>query len=108
MCEQSVYHCAQCHGSAELLSWRLQDFPTNFLQISSPLVAASVEAYNRISEELLPTPARSHYTFNLRDLSKVFQVSFTSTMMSKQLSKALTAHRLADGCHKTSVPWLAL
>ena len=41
--------------------------------ICKPIVDASVEAYNRISEELLPTPAKSHYTFNLRDLSKVFQ-----------------------------------
>jgi dynein heavy chain len=38
------------------------------------IVAATIEIYNTIRVELLPTPAKSHYTYNMRDLSKVFQV----------------------------------
>ena len=37
------------------------------------LVTATNKVYVTIMAELLPTPAKSHYTFNLRDLSKVFQ-----------------------------------
>ena len=37
------------------------------------VVAATIEVYNSISAELLPTPSKFHYTFNLRDISKVFQ-----------------------------------
>lgn len=39
------------------------------------VVKSTIEIYNaiRTSKELLPTPAKSHYIYNLRDISKVFQ-----------------------------------
>ncbi|XP_050636999.1 dynein axonemal heavy chain 1 [Macaca thibetana thibetana] len=40
---------------------------------TEPLVEATIMVYATITSQLLPTPAKSHYTFNLRDLSKVFQ-----------------------------------
>lgn len=49
----------------------LQDFPPDLRHVTSPVVNAAVELYVRVAEDLLPTPAKSHYTFNLRDLSKV-------------------------------------
>uniref|UniRef100_A0A3Q3STI9 Dynein, axonemal, heavy chain 1 n=1 Tax=Mastacembelus armatus TaxID=205130 RepID=A0A3Q3STI9_9TELE len=41
--------------------------------LNEPLVDATIRVYSTITTQLLPTPAKSHYTFNLRDLSKVFQ-----------------------------------
>ena len=41
--------------------------------VITPGVDATFEIYETISKELLPTPNKSHYTFNLRDLAKVFQ-----------------------------------
>ena len=38
------------------------------------VVSATVSIYQTIRSALLPTPAKSHYTYNMRDLSKVFQV----------------------------------
>jgi dynein heavy chain len=45
----------------------------NLATMATPIVAASVQIYEKVGKDLLPTPARSHYTFNLRDLGKVFQ-----------------------------------
>ncbi|ESL05658.1 dynein heavy chain [Trypanosoma rangeli SC58] len=41
--------------------------------LSRDLVDVIKQCYDRISREKLPTPKRSHYTFNLRDFSKVVQ-----------------------------------
>ena len=59
-----------------LIDWWLKKFsyqPT-ISKLSKPLVAATLEVYESAQRELLPTPTKSHYTFNLRDVSKVFQV----------------------------------
>jgi dynein heavy chain len=51
----------------------LVSFPDEMRGMASSLVGASIHVYNTICQELLPTPQRCHYTFNLRDLAKVFQ-----------------------------------
>ena len=38
-----------------------------------PLVESSIALYNEVAATLRPIPAKPHYTFNLRDLSKVAQ-----------------------------------
>lgn len=40
---------------------------------AKPIVNAGVEIYGKTINDFLPTPAKCHYTFNLRDLSKVVQ-----------------------------------
>ncbi|MEQ2160813.1 hypothetical protein GOODEAATRI_003254, partial [Goodea atripinnis] len=42
-------------------------------ELLEPLVDATIQIYTAVTSHLLPTPAKCHYTFNLRDLSKVFQ-----------------------------------
>jgi dynein heavy chain len=48
-------------------------FPEDIANLSGSIVDASISIYDTIRIELLPTPNKSHYTFNLRDLSKVVQ-----------------------------------
>lgn len=56
-----------------ILIWFLDNFNSSVKSVGDNLVNATVDIYQSISSGLLPTPAKSHYTFNLRDLSKVFQ-----------------------------------
>jgi dynein heavy chain len=56
-----------------IVRWWIEPFSAKIRTLSAPLVNATVSAYSTIIKDLLPTPAKSHYTFNLRDVSKVFQ-----------------------------------
>lgn len=51
----------------------LKDFAQPVMDIGDRIVNATVELYDQISKDLLPTPEKSHYIFNLRDLSKCVQ-----------------------------------
>ncbi|KAJ7549736.1 hypothetical protein O6H91_07G065700 [Diphasiastrum complanatum] len=56
-----------------ILGGFLQMFSSDCKSLLKPVVECTIEVYTRMSQELLPSPAKSHYTFNLRDVSKVFQ-----------------------------------
>lgn len=50
-----------------------QRFSDPIKELIPELVNTVLVVYYRVKAELLPTPKKSHYTFNLRDISKVFQ-----------------------------------
>lgn len=47
--------------------------PVPVLAVVEPIIDASIKLYNTLLKELLPTPAKPHYTFNMRDLASVVQ-----------------------------------
>jgi dynein heavy chain len=56
-----------------LTTWIFGKFTLQIKRMSDAIVETAIHIYSTISDQLRPTPAKSHYTFNLRDLSKVFQ-----------------------------------
>lgn len=56
-----------------LINMKLSTFPDEVKPLGDLMTTATIDMYNTISAELLPTPLKSHYVFNMRDLSRVFQ-----------------------------------
>lgn len=63
-----------------------QALPKAITSMKENIVHSTIELYTKVqtSKELLPTPAKSHYIYNLRDLSKVFQGITKATNKSFQ------------------------
>ncbi|XP_037937177.1 dynein heavy chain 6, axonemal [Teleopsis dalmanni] len=72
-----------------ILGGFLSDFTPALHELCTPIVNACVDVYMRVSQEMLPTPDKSHYIFNLRDLSKciqgILQASYANYIMESQL-----------------------
>eukprot|EP01041_Mallomonas_annulata_P000832 gene832-1621_t len=51
----------------------LTTFEPGLVGMTDAIVSSSIDIFATIVRELLPTPSKAHYTFNLRDLAKVFQ-----------------------------------
>ena len=60
-----------------ILDWwlRKEGFEPQYARLSAPIVAATMDIYKASIVNLLPTPSKSHYTFNLRDFARVVQVA---------------------------------
>ncbi|XP_039997326.1 dynein heavy chain 2, axonemal [Xiphias gladius] len=56
-----------------MINQKLQGFKEEVKPIGEILVQATLELYYAVTARFLPTPAKIHYLFNLRDISKVFQ-----------------------------------
>ena len=48
-----------------------QEFSADFFALGNLIVASTSEMYKQAIANLLPTPAKSHYVFNLRDFSRI-------------------------------------
>jgi len=64
---------------SNILDWYFKNLspklPNNIINLKDNVIESTIEVYSKIkaSKELFPTPKKSHYTYNLRDISKVFQ-----------------------------------
>ncbi|XP_078503488.1 dynein axonemal heavy chain 14 [Lissotriton helveticus] len=96
---QSLQHIFQIQLGIYL---QHNDFLPDVLKCRDLLASASIAIYYKMCNSMLPTPAKCHYTFNLRDLFKVLQgllQASESVIISKESTAQFFLHEATRVFH---------
>jgi dynein heavy chain, axonemal len=56
-----------------ILEWGMEKHAPNWRNQIKTLTEVTIDVYLKAARTLLPTPAKSHYVFNLRQISEIIQ-----------------------------------
>lgn len=69
--EFSTESMSKIYTNILLLGYKNNGFPSEIITSVSQIVHATLDMYHAATLNLRPTPAKSHYVFNLRDFSRI-------------------------------------